>query len=39
MYKRRAILLILSVAALLAPAAWSQSLRTYENLVTDEELL
>ena len=38
MYKRRAILLILSVATLLAPAAWSQSLRTYENLVTDEEL-
>ena len=38
MYKRRAILLILSVATLLAPAARSQSLRTYENLVTAEQL-
>jgi len=38
MYKRRAILFILSVAALLAPAARSQNLRTYENLVTADQL-
>lgn len=38
MYKTRAILFILTVAVLLMPPARSQSLRTYENLVTAERL-
>lgn len=38
MYKTRAILFILLVAALSAPPARSQSLRSYENLVTADQL-